>query len=111
MLKKHPTLGVWFTPKSGSAFSFFVKKKDRLSLVRRHVNFQHQNQFIKFIFSHLKKIIFNHFVYNLTYFLDQKMKCLVTQKIDLDPINIDLSDGKMLKILNLEWWASQFHGN
>ena len=23
MLKKTPTLGVWFTPKSGSAFSFF----------------------------------------------------------------------------------------
>ena len=49
-------------------------------------------------------------VYNLTYFLDQKMKCLVTQKFDLDPINIDLRNGKMSKILNLEWWASQFLG-
>ena len=38
------------------------------------------------------------------------MKCPVTQKFDLNPINIDLSDGKMSKILNLEWWASQFHG-
>ena len=49
-------------------------------------------------------------VYNLMYFLDQKMKCLVTQKFDLDPINIDLRNGKMSKILNLEWWASQFLG-
>ena len=50
-------------------------------------------------------------VYNLTYFLDQKMKCLVTQKIDLNPINIDLNDGNIPKFLNLEWWASQFHGS
>ena len=49
-------------------------------------------------------------VYNLTYFLDPKMKCLVTQKFDLDPINIDLRNGKMSKILNLEWWSSQFLG-
>ena len=49
-------------------------------------------------------------VYNLTYFLDQKMKCLVTQKFDLDPINIDLRYGKMSKILKLEWWPSQFLG-
>ena len=38
------------------------------------------------------------------------MKCLVTQKFDLDPINIDLRYGKMSKILKLEWWPSQFHG-
>ena len=60
MLKKHPTLGVWLTPKSGSAFNFLLKKKDRLCLIRRHVNFQQHNQFIKSILSHLKKIIFNH---------------------------------------------------
>ena len=34
----------------------------------------------------------------------------MAQKIDLDPINIDLNDGIILKFLNLEWWASQFHG-
>ena len=59
---------------------------------------------------HLALLSQNLVVYNLTYFLDQKMKCLVTQKFDLDPINIDLRYGKMSKILKLEWWPSQFLG-
>ena len=39
------------------------------------------------------------------------MKCLVAQKFDLDPVNIDLNDGNISKFLNLEWWPSQFHGS
>ena len=35
-------------------------KKDRLRLIRMHVNFQQPNQFMKFTLSHLKKISFNH---------------------------------------------------
>ena len=38
----------------------FCSKKDRLCLIRRHVNFQQPNQFIEFTLSHLKQIIFNH---------------------------------------------------
>ena len=37
------------------------------------------------------------------------MKCFVTQKFHLDPVNIDLNDGNITKKFNLEWWPSQFH--
>ena len=37
----------------------FCSRKDRLRLIRMHVNFQQPNQFMKFILSHLDRIIFN----------------------------------------------------
>ena len=58
MLKNTQLQACGSHPNQGPPFHFLLKK-DRLCLIRRHVNFQQQNQFIKFILSHLKKIILN----------------------------------------------------
>ena len=60
MLKNTQLQACGSHPNQGPPFHILLKKKDRLCLIKRHLSFQQQNQFIKFIWNHLNKIIFNH---------------------------------------------------